>query len=63
VSHRQPVSDPIDYALDTGTSLRYDSTANEYIYNWASPSAKNSCCQMTVKTPDGQLHVALFQLK
>jgi hypothetical protein len=58
------VTDVIDYAADTGgTSLRYDSTANQYVYNWASPSAKNTCYQMTVTTPDGQVHLALFSLK
>jgi hypothetical protein len=58
------VTDLIDYAADTGgTTLRYDSTANQYVYNWASPSAKNSCYQMTVTTPDGQAHIALFSLK
>jgi hypothetical protein len=57
-------TDTIDYAADQGgTSLRYDSTANQYVYNWASPSTKNTCYRMTVTTPDGQLHAALFQMK
>jgi hypothetical protein len=57
-------TDPMDYAADTGGStLRYDSTANQYIYNWATPGTKNACYRMTVTTPDGQLHVALFQLR
>jgi hypothetical protein len=57
-------TDPIDYASATGgTALRYDSTANQYVYNWATPRTKNTCYRMTVTTPDSQQHIALFQLK
>jgi hypothetical protein len=57
-------TDSIDYVSSTGgTALRYDSTANQYIYNWATPSTKNSCYRLTVMTPDGQADIALFQLK
>ena len=57
-------ADAIDYAADTGgTTLRYDSTANQYIYNWATPSTKSTCYRLTVKTPDAKEHIALFQLK
>ena len=58
------LTDPMDYAADTGGStLRYDSTNNQYVYNWATPSTKNACYRMTVTTPDSQPHFALFQLK
>jgi hypothetical protein len=56
-------TDTIDYTASAGgTALRYDSTANQYVYNWATPSAKSACYKMTVTTPDGLPHVALFQL-
>jgi hypothetical protein len=57
-------TDTIDYASATGgTSLRYDSTANQYVYNWATPSTTNTCYRMTVTTPDTQQHIAPFQMK
>jgi hypothetical protein len=57
-------TDTIDYASSTGgTALRYDSTSNQYIYNWATPSAKGACYRMTVTTPDNQKYIAAFQLK
>jgi hypothetical protein len=57
-------TDPIDYAASTGgTALRYDTTANQYIYNWATPSTKNSCYQLIVTPPSGIKHIALFKLQ
>jgi hypothetical protein len=57
-------TDAIDYASSTGsTALRYDATANQYVYNWATPSTKGVCYRMTVTPPDTQAHVALFQMK
>jgi len=57
------VSDPIDYASSAGgTALRYDATSNQYLYNWASPRSPG-CYAMTVTTPDGVGHRALFELK
>lgn len=58
------VTDPIDYtSTSTAPGLRYDSTANQYIYNWATPSTKNSCYKLTVTLPGGQTMIAAFQLK
>jgi hypothetical protein len=57
-------TDAIDYSASAGdTTVRYDSTANQYIYNWATPGTKNSCYRLTVTTPDGTAHTALFNLK
>jgi hypothetical protein len=57
-------TDPIDYVSATGgTALRYDSTANQYIYNWQTPSNKGWCYKMTVSLPGGQVMISAFQMK
>jgi hypothetical protein len=55
--------DTIDLTATGGTSLRYDPIEGQFIYNWKTPSYKNTCWQVTVSTIDGSSIYAYFKLK
>jgi hypothetical protein len=46
-----------------GTSLRYDSTAGQFIQNWQTPKKPGTCYTTTMTTQDGSTISANFILK
>jgi hypothetical protein len=56
-----PVDD-IETLASGNTSLRYDATAGQFIYNWKTP-AGTGCYSVTMTTNDGSTLFAFFKLK
>jgi hypothetical protein len=46
-----------------GTTLRYDATAGQFIFNWKTPATANKCYRVTMEAQDGSKIIALFKLK
>lgn len=57
------VVDDLESYATGGTLLRYDSTANQFVYNWQSPKKAGTCYTVTIGLTDGTTHPATFQLK
>lgn len=55
--------DTIELLATGDTSLRYDSTGGQYIYNWKTPTGADSCYKVTVSATDGSSITAYFKLK
>jgi Tol biopolymer transport system component len=55
-------TDEIETVASGGTSLRYDPTAGQFIYNWKTP-AKPGCFKVTMTTQDGSSLGAYFKLR
>jgi len=55
--------DAIETITTGGTSLRYDSTAGQFIQNWQTPKKPGTCVVATVTLQDGTELSANFQLK
>jgi hypothetical protein len=53
---------PIEFTTTGGTSLRYDTTAGQFIQNWKTPKT-TGCYKATVTTTDGSSLVAYFKVK
>jgi len=58
------LTDPVETTATGNTGLRYDFTANKYIYNWqTSKSWAGSCYVFNLLLNDGSKYSANFQLK
>jgi hypothetical protein len=57
------MEDAIEILSTGGTSLRYDTTAGQFIQNWKTPTGAGTCYSATVTTDDGSTISALFKLK
>ncbi len=54
---------PVETVATGATSLRYDTTAGQFVFNWKTPAAKNSCYDVTVALADGSQIQAHFSLR
>jgi len=56
-------SDAIEITATGGTSLRYDTTAGQFVYNWQTPKMGNTCWDVTLTVVDGSSITAHFKLR
>jgi hypothetical protein len=57
------VESPIDTLTSGSTTLRYDFTAMQFVYNWQTPKSPNTCWRLDIKFTDGTTKSADFKLK
>jgi hypothetical protein len=57
------VTDEIELTTTGGTSLRYDTTAAQFIQNWQTPKKPGTCYVVTMTTIDGSSISAKFKLR
>ena len=56
-------TDDIETITTGGTSLRYDTIAGQFIYNWKTPKTAGRCYRVAMTTLDGSTLMAYFKLK
>ncbi len=57
------LEDAIEAVATGGTSLRYDTTGGQFVYNWKTPTGAGTCYKVTVTAQDGSTISAYFKLK
>lgn len=57
------IQDAIETTATGSTSLRYDATAGQFIYNWKTPTGAGTCYKLTMTAKDGSTISANFKLK
>ncbi|HMQ31358.1 MAG TPA: PxKF domain-containing protein, partial [Chloroflexaceae bacterium] len=55
--------DDIELTATGGTSLRYDATSGQFIYNWQTPKGAGVCYRVTMTAQDGSTISADFKMK
>ncbi|HEY0733399.1 MAG TPA: PxKF domain-containing protein [Herpetosiphonaceae bacterium] len=55
--------DAIEETTTSTAGLRFDTTGDQFIYNWKTPSTAGACYLFTMKTQDGSVLQANFKLK
>jgi hypothetical protein len=58
-----PVEDPLDLTTTGGTTFRFDSTSGQFVQNWQTAKAPNTCYTATFTAQDGSSLTAYFKLK
>ncbi|TAP39536.1 PxKF domain-containing protein [Arthrobacter sp. S39] len=56
-------TDEIETTATGSTSLRYDATGGQFIYNWKTPTGAGTCYRLTMTANDGSSISANFKLK
>lgn len=56
-------ADDIEVLATGATSLRYDPTAGQFVYNWKTPVTPGACYTLSATTRDGSSLTALFKLR
>src|SRR5688572_22300158 len=55
--------DAIETVTTGGTSLRYDATSGQFIFNWQTPRQPGTCYKVVMTAQDGSMLTAFFKLK
>ena len=55
--------DDLELYTTGNTTLRYDATSNQFIYNWQSPKSAGKCYTVQITLTDGSVLSAIFRLK
>ena len=61
-AHGNPLAPPFNPAASGGTTLRYDPTANQYVFNWDTKGLQAGWYEIELTLADGTLRTLVAQL-